>query len=286
MLDATSPKTGSYRSQRLDLHYVEWGRRDATPVLLVHGFRDHCRSWDFVARELEHDHHLFAIDLRGHGESDWSNGGTYALDDFLYDIHRFIQVSGFESVAIIAHSMGGAVCLNYAGLFPERVHRLVVIEGTWELERPRPQSAGVPTVWLNQLDALSARPTRPLASLEEAGARFATRHPHLTAEMVRHLTWHGVRRHDDGTVSWKHDPFVQVRAPGRYDHAAIAELWGRIRCPVLLLHGAESDKGDAHALGLDRHFQDCRTATIAGAGHWAHHDQLSDFVALARAALR
>ncbi|MDQ0503607.1 alpha/beta fold hydrolase [Xanthobacter agilis] len=286
MLDATSPKTGSYRSQRLDLHYVEWGRRGAPPVLLVHGFRDHCRSWDFVARALARDHHLFALDLRGHGESDWANGGTYALDDFLYDIHRFIRASGFDSVAIIAHSMGGAVCLNYAGLFPERVRRLVAIEGTWELERPRPEGAGGAADWLDQLDALSARPARRLPSLEAACARFAARHPRLSAEMARHLTWHGVHHHDDGTVSWKHDPLVQARAPGRYDRAAIAGLWGRIRCPVLLVHGAESDKGDAGALGLDRHFQDCRTATLAGAGHWVHHDRLSDFVALARTALR
>lgn len=285
MLNATYPRTGSYRSQRLDLHYVEWGRPGAQPVLLVHGFHDHARSWDFLARALEDDHHLFALDLRGHGDSDWANSGVYALDDFLYDIHRFIADSGFDRVAIVAHSMGGAVCLNYAGLYPERVSRLIAIEGTWELERPHREAPAGLTGWVDQLDGLSARPLAPLASFEEARTRFAARHPHLSAEMVHHLTWHGLRRHENGTVSWKHDPCVRARAPGRYDRDAIIDLWGRILCPVLLMHGAASDKCDATALGHDRHFRDARAVTVPGAGHWVHHDNLLDTVQQVQAAL-
>ena len=66
------PTSRIYFSQRLRLHYVDWGNPDAPPLLLVHGGRDHCRNWDWVAQALRHDWHVIAPDLRGHGDSQWS----------------------------------------------------------------------------------------------------------------------------------------------------------------------------------------------------------------------
>ena len=60
----TGPTSHRYISQRLRLHYVDWGNPTALPLLLVHGSRDHCRSWDWVARELAQDWHVIAPDLR------------------------------------------------------------------------------------------------------------------------------------------------------------------------------------------------------------------------------
>ena len=75
-MSVTGPASNSFISQRLNLHYAEWGTPDKPPLLLVHGGRDHCRSWDWVANELKDDWHIIAPDLRGHGDSDWSRSGA------------------------------------------------------------------------------------------------------------------------------------------------------------------------------------------------------------------
>jgi len=77
------PTSHSYFSQRLRLHYVDWGNAGAPPLILLHGGRDHCRAWDWVAAELRHDWHIIAPDLRGHGDSEWPSDGNYGMAGFL-----------------------------------------------------------------------------------------------------------------------------------------------------------------------------------------------------------
>ena len=89
-----------YISQRLRLHYVDWGNPDASPLLLVHGNRDHCRSWDWTARALAQDWHVLAPDLRGHGASDWSADGTYSMSAFVYDMAQLIHQLELHPVTI------------------------------------------------------------------------------------------------------------------------------------------------------------------------------------------
>ena len=73
------PTSHSYYSQRLRLHYVDWGNAGKPPLLLVHGGRDHCRNWDWTAEVLRDDWHIIAPDLRGHGDSQWSPDGSYTM---------------------------------------------------------------------------------------------------------------------------------------------------------------------------------------------------------------
>ena len=123
------PTSHIYFSQRLRLHYVAWGDRDAPPLLLVHGGRDHCRNWDWVAEDLRNDYHIIAPDLRGHGDSEWLKGGGYTQLDYVYDIAQLLNQTKMTPVTIIGHSLGGSISLNYTGLYPENVVKLVAIEG-------------------------------------------------------------------------------------------------------------------------------------------------------------
>ena len=123
------PTSRFYFSQRLRMHYVDWGNEGAPPLLLIHGGRDHCRNWDWVAERLRHDYHIIAPDLRGHGDSAWAIGSSYALGDFVYDIAHLVKQKTNEPVSIISHSMGGAISLLYTGAYPETVKKLAVIEG-------------------------------------------------------------------------------------------------------------------------------------------------------------
>src|ERR1035441_3524257 len=108
------PTSQSYISQRLRLHYVDWGNPDAPPLLLIHGGRDHCRSWDWAANRLRKDWHVIAPDLRGHGDSQWSDSGAYPIEAHVYDLFQLISQHDMAPVTIIGHSLGGNVSVRYA----------------------------------------------------------------------------------------------------------------------------------------------------------------------------
>jgi pimeloyl-ACP methyl ester carboxylesterase len=84
---STDPKDHFYESQGLRLHYADWGNEAAPPLLLIHGGRDHCRSWDAIARALQPHFHVMAPDLRGHGDSDWAKGSSYSLSEWYTTWH-------------------------------------------------------------------------------------------------------------------------------------------------------------------------------------------------------
>ena len=85
------PTSHTYFSQRLRLHYVDWGNPEAPPMIMIHGTRDHCRNWDWVAERLRDDYHIIAPDLRGHGDSEWARGSQYALVDYVLDIAQLLE---------------------------------------------------------------------------------------------------------------------------------------------------------------------------------------------------
>lgn len=282
---AIGPSSQFYFSQRLRLHYVDWGNEAAPPLLLIHGGRDHCRNWDWVAAALRDRYHILAPDLRGHGDSQWMVGGTYDLNDFLYDIAQLIHQKGLAPLTIVAHSMGGAIALRYAGLYPETVKKLVVIEGLGPspkmiAERMKGAADERLRKWIDEMRALSARQPRRYASIEEALKRMQDENPHLSPERARHLTVHGINQNEDGSYSWKFDNYVRAFSPNGFDEKATALLWSRILCPTLLVRGTESWASDPVADGRASHFHNARAVAVEGAGHWVHHDKLDEFLAL------
>ena len=96
------PTSHIYFSQRLRLHYVDWGNDDAPPMLMVHGGRDHCRNWDWLAQELKSDYHIIAPDLRGHGDSQWLVGGAYSTIDYVYDIAQLVRQTALTMLSWLA----------------------------------------------------------------------------------------------------------------------------------------------------------------------------------------
>ena len=280
------PTSHTYFSQRLRLHYVDWGNEGAPPLLLVHGGRDHCRNWDWVAEALRKDYHIIAPDLRGHGDSQWMVGGTYDPMDFVYDIAQLIHQKGLAPLRIIAHSFGGNLCLRYAGLYPENVSKLIAIEGLGPSPKMLAERAKTPRderlrKWVEEIRGLSSRLPRRYASIEEAFKRMQGENPHLSPERARHLTVHGVSQNEDGTYSWKFDNYVRAFSPNGFSPKEAEQLWGRITCPTLLVRGTESWASDPEKDGRAAHFQNAKVVNVEGAGHWVHHDRLEEFLGLA-----
>lgn len=280
------PTSHTYFSQRLRLHYVDWGNPDAPPMLLIHGGRDHCRNWDWVAERFKDDYHIIAPDLRGHGDSQWVIGSSYNLIDYVYDIAQLISQKQMSDCVIIGHSLGGQISLLYSALHPDNVVRLIAIEGMGpppqflEERRVNPLDKQILN-WMNDLRSLSARQPRRYPTLEQAYERLQTENPHLTAEQARHLTIHGSNQNEDGTYSWKFDNYLRAFPPDGLPLEQIWPLYKNITCPTLLVNGLESWAPDPVADTSASHFKcELRMESFAGAGHWVHHDQLDGFVEL------
>jgi pimeloyl-ACP methyl ester carboxylesterase len=274
------PTSHYYYSQRLKLHYVDWGNSDRPPMLLIHGGRDHARNWDWVAQRLRHDYHIIAPDLRGHGDSEWAWGSQYALIDYVLDIAQLLEQLQLFPIIIIGHSLGGAIACQYTGIYPERVTRLVAIEG---LGPPTERLRRGPAYqrmqhWITQMRTLAGRHPRHYPSLEAAVQRMQEANTHLSAEQARHLTLHGTYRNEDGTYTWKFDNYVRANSPYEFNMDEARSIWQRIRCPTLLLRGTESWASDPMQDGRVHAFQRAQCVNIARAGHWVHHDQLDDFL--------
>lgn len=284
------PTSHSFVSQRLRLHYVDWGNPTAPPLILVHGGRDHCRNWDWVAQELRRDYHIIAPDLRGHGDSAYSPSGDYSMSAFVYDLAQLIHQKGFPTVRIIAHSLGGSIALRYAGAFPETVTRLVAIEGMGPspaMLAARAKRTPVERLrnWVSETRTLAGRLPRRYASIEEAYARMQAENRHLTPEQARYLTIHGASQNEDGTYSWKFDNYVRSFSPADFSPEEQQALWANINCPVLLVNGKESWASNPQTDGRAAHFKDVRVVEFERAGHWVHHDRLEGFLAEVRAFL-
>jgi pimeloyl-ACP methyl ester carboxylesterase len=268
------PESRYYTSQRIRLHYLVWGDEAKPPLLLLHGNRDHARSWDRVAIELAKNYCVYAPDLRGHGDSEWSLGGDYSIIDYALDLHALGEAIGREPYTIVAHSLGGGVALEYAGTFPEKVARIVTIEGLgglgWSSGARKPAHVRMKR-WVESMRDLEQRKLRVYPTVEDAEKRMVEANSHLSPELAHHLTVHGVRQVEGG-YTWKFDNFTHTGSPYEFNMEDARDLWNQIRCPILIIWGEESWGRRFTSLDLSA-FHHHRSVRVEGAGHWVHHDQ-------------
>lgn len=285
------PTSRFFFSRCLRLHYVDWGNREAPPLLLVHGVRDHCRNWDWVAERLRKDWHILAPDLRGHGDSEWARGGDYPTEAYVYDLWRLIHQQKLAPVTIVGHSLGGNVALRYAGLYPENVRKIVAIEGLSHSPKLIAQTRAIPfeqrmRTWIDQQHGFASRQPRRYPTLEDAIQRMHEENKHLSLEQARRLTQYGVNQNEDGSYSWKFDNYLRVFPAVEMPHEDVARLWSLIDCPTLLVYGRDSWASNPEIDGRARHFRSAKVVTVDGAGHWVHHDRLDAFMEIAEPFLR
>jgi pimeloyl-ACP methyl ester carboxylesterase len=274
------PVSHYYYSDRLKLQFWDWGQNNLPPLLLVHGGLDHARNWDWVARSLRKHFHVYAMDLRGHGNSAWAPGAIYTIAEYVLDIATLVDVlTGGGPVHLIGHSLGGILTLLYSGLYPDRVRKAIAIEGlglpaNHRIHKPAPERM---RHWISSVRNVEHREPRTYPNLEAAAARMKEANPRLSEEVARHLTLHGTNWNADGSLSWKFDNYVRCFAP--YAHIEDQRaIYADIACPVLLVWGRESwmpDPDTEDRAALIRHRQ---VLKVDGAGHWVHHDRLDRFL--------
>lgn len=288
-MELLGPLSQSLISQRTRLHYADWGNHGAPPLILQHGGRDHCRSWDWLAEELRHDWHVICPDLRGHGDSEWTNTGYYPMTSYIYDFAQLVHQLELAPVTIVAHSLGGNIAMRYTGLYPENVRKLVAIEGLGLSPQRVAERAKTPHYehrrkWISDKREASARLPKRYDSYEDALNRMHEANSYLSRSQADHLTRHAVMRNEDGTFSWKFDPHLHAWPIDDMDGEDCKDLWARISCPTLLVYGNDSWASNPEKDGRIAHFGDnVRVSAYDKAGHWVHHDRFEDFTAEIRA---
>jgi pimeloyl-ACP methyl ester carboxylesterase len=267
------------RSLGLDLHVCEWGAGDAMPVVLLHGFYDHARSFDLLAPLLAERYRVVALDARGHGNSDWPDAYTWPAD--VTDVVTLLRALG-EPVHLLGHSRGGGLANDAAILSPDQVERLVILDGFgppsegFRAEGMERLDGTVPELLATYLDwrreAAHRTSFRPCDTLDELAERRRRQNPRLSLEWLRYFAHHGARHTPEGYV-WKVDPLAS-RNFGPFDPEWIAPGWRRLRMPMLGIIGGEEDTwGPLPAEILDArlaHVPKLERATIEGAGHFMH----------------
>jgi len=259
-------------ANRLKLHLLEWGG-EGPLVLLLHGFLEHAHAWDWVGPRLAAaGFHVFALDWRGHGDSEWiGRGGYYHFLDYLADLSDLRRQLG-DRIALVAHSMGGGAAVLYAGSEPQHVSALVSIEGLGVPDSDADEVPGRVVAWLDAMRRVAERSRSPLL-FEEAVARLRRNNPRFSDAIARHMVEHGTHR-DGEQCLWKFDPLHQTRSPQPTYVAQARAFWRRVSCPVLYVEGGDSALRLA-AEDLEERLTALRAerVVLANVGHHPHLEQ-------------
>ncbi len=282
----SEPLSRFYQAYGLRLHYVVWGDEASPPMLLIHGGRDHARVWDALARSFADRYAVYAPDLRGHGDSDWSSASEYAIPDFVADLAALLQIiwegrPDDHRLVMIGHSRGGGVALRLAGTYPERLSHVVAIDGVGRHTRwdePAPQRL---RAWIARRLEADTWKERVYPSLESAAARVQEANPRFGPDLAYDLARYGTRAVVGGGVVWKFDPRVRFHPAYDFPDDDLRQFFASIDAPVLLVRGSESDRGERQQGGDWRPaFRDVRSIVVPGAGHWLQHERPAELLAI------
>ncbi len=278
------------RSEFLDLpdvrlHIRRWGDAEAPTLFLLHGWMDVSASFQFVVDALQRDWNIVAPDWRGFGPSQWLHR-PYYFAEHISDLEAILDhYAPAGQVRLVGHSMGGILSCLYAGIRPERVERLVTLDG-FGIAPTTPDMA--PERYRQWLDQSRATPKLHVyRDRADFARRLMKTDRFLTAERAEFLARHlakigeghnkaGERRHG---VIWNGDPWHKNFSPYLFRLEESMAIWREARCPILWVAGRQSwvvrdfeqRPGDWEA--RQACFAQLTERWIDNADHMLHHDQ-------------
>jgi pimeloyl-ACP methyl ester carboxylesterase len=249
--------------------------------VLLHGWMDVAASFQFVVDALAQDRPLVAPDWRGFGHSVAAPTDGYHFADYLADLDALLDaLSPDVPVDLVGHSMGGNVAMLYSGVRPERVRRLVNLEG-FGMPSTRPDQA--PGRYARWLDGLrEPAQLRGYDSLDGVARRLRLNNPRIGADKAQWLAGHWSRL-DEASGEWRllADPAHKRANPVLARQDEMLACWRRIAAPVLWIEGAQTDVLTRWGEGYPRSEFEARIAQVPrvqrlvleDCGHMLHHDQ-------------
>ncbi|WP_432473875.1 alpha/beta fold hydrolase [Amphritea sp. HPY] len=242
-----------------------WGKPSDTPVIGLHGWLDNAATFNRLAPLLK-GVRLIALDLMGHGYSDHRPASMpYYIWDNVLDVLGVADQLGLEHFEILGHSMGASIATLIAGAYPDRVSRLMLIEGIAPLVTEPKDVAEQLAQAINKRKRMQKRQQRPYASVDDAvAARISGRFP-VDDEAARWLVGRGIIQRHDGFY-WRSDPSLVLPSVMRLSESQVESFITRVAAPTLLVLG---DKGVAQSDRRISLFPDIQSQTLKG-GHHLH----------------
>ncbi|MCZ6614502.1 MAG: alpha/beta hydrolase [Chloroflexi bacterium] len=262
------PASRVFRSGDLQLHYLEWGSSEATPIILLHHLNTHAHAWDQFAAAISNSYRVLALDMRGHGDSEWSKTGSYTTADHASDVAALMDHLKLERAVILGGSVGGRVALVYAAENPQRAAALIM-EDVGPVRSPEnaanfTRMAEAEVTEFDNMDAV----------VEYMRAHPGGHSEHRPEAAWRYVAKYATRLQDNGKLSWKRDVAMHKTAEA-------LQLWGhveRIQCPFLLILGSDSTTvSPEHRDRMMHSASNSTLVTVQEAGHIVVHDRPQEY---------
>lgn len=242
-------------------HLLVRGKPGAPPIVMIHGLTGQAHTFNAIATQLAARYHVYCLDVRGRGESDWGPPDGYHVFNYVADLEAIREALALDRFTLVGTSMGGLISMYYASQHPDRVRRVVLNDVGPE----------IPPEGLQRIMAYVSHAPEAFADLKAVvryyRENYAPMLAHVTDDQVTEFArWH-VRKNDTGLFVWKMDPAIrQFAAP-----PAGPDPWQAFRgmkCPVLVLRGAVSDVLSAEtAARMCEANADCKLVEVPGVGH-------------------
>jgi len=251
----------------LKIHYLDWGTRGKPPLIMLHGIGRIAHTFDHIAPHFASRYHVIAIDLRGHGDSEWDPEGDYLVEDHVRDLEDLIAQLRLRQITLLGNSTGGRVAQVFAGLHPELVAKLIVEDvGP---ERPEDISSGFARRVKQEANGWSSE--------EELVAQLTKENPGVAASWLQSYARYGAKPRADGRVVWKRDPdLVKGFLP--------TELWryvSRITAPTIYILGGKSTIVPPETQRrLKETLPRCEIVVMPGLGHYPDVEDPPAFLAI------
>lgn len=215
-----------------------WGNQDLPVLIALHGWLDNANSFAALAPILSNDYYVIAIDLPGHGlSSHLPEGCHYHFIDAIFTIFDAITALGYERINLIGHSMGACLSSLMAGVAPERVEKLFLIEGLGPFSAPEASCQEQLSRYLNHHDSGEIKSIRPYQSFEEA-ANARSKRGHISVELAKILCQRGVSM-ASGKYIWCHDRRLLTPTPLYMTEEQILSCLTKITAPTHLIWASE-----------------------------------------------
>lgn len=259
--------------------------------MLLHGWMDVSASFQFLADALPRDWDLYAPDWRGYGLTQWSGADCYWFPDYMADLDQLLdRIEPEVPALVVGHSLGGNASMLYAGVRPQRVSKLVNLEG---FGMSRTEAEQAPKRYERWFDELRKAPTlRPYAGFAELADRLQGNNARLTRQRAEFLAHHWGKEIEGGKVVLRSDPAHKLVNANLYRVDEAMACWSRITAPVLWVEAEQSETPKRMGLSpVERAarraaVQNLAYATVPDAGHMLHHDQPEAVAKLIDAFLR
>ena len=261
------PESHQIVIHRMRFHYLDWGTAGRHPILFLHGGGLNAHTWDVVCLMLRRDYHCFALDQRGHGDSEWEPTSDYSHDSQVGDVEGFLAKLQLKRPLVVGHSMGGFAALGYAVKHAETLAGLVLVDIGPELNLTGSKR-------IRDFIAMD----RVLDSVDAFVERAMSFNPRRNPTLLRRSLLHNLRQLPNGKWTWKHDPnrmsigknFVEERLERAKQ---ILDDVHKITCPTLILRGDRSDVfSDENASKFAKALPHGRWLKVPNAGHTIQGD--------------